>query len=181
MDLVNEIFERFERHGADAYFGEPVSQAEHALQAAFLAEQSGANDALIISALLHDVGHLLHGLPEDIAAQGVDARHEDVGAAWLSRHFDPEVTEPMHLHVAAKRYLCAVEPDYLATLSPASLDSLRLQGGPMSLSEQKQFETNTFYREAVALRKWDDMAKEVGLAVPDLEHYRARLERLCRA
>ncbi len=174
--MIDRIFQLFATRGSEAYFGEAVSQEEHALQTAFLAEQGGAEDSLIVAALLHDVGHLLHGLPENIAAQGIDSRHEEAGEAWLTQYFGPEVTEPVRLHVTAKRYLCAVEPEYLATLSPASLESLYLQGGPMSPEEVATFESNRLFREAVALRRWDDAAKEVGLEVPGLEHYRTRLE-----
>jgi predicted HD phosphohydrolase len=106
----------------------------------------------------------------------VDARHEKVGKAWLSRSFGPEVAEPVGLHVPAKRYLCAVDPAYPEQLSPASVQSLALQGGPMSEEEVLEFEQHPYYREAVRLRRWDDMAKIPGLEVPGLDHYRARLE-----
>jgi phosphonate degradation associated HDIG domain protein len=178
MGPVDEIFELFERHGQEAYLGEAVSQQEHALQAAHLAEQEGAPDALIVAALLHDVGHLLHGLPEDVAMRGIDGRHEAVGEAWLARRFGPEVTEPVRLHVAAKRYLCAVDPTYRRRLSPASVQSLTLQGAPMSDAEVHAFEEHPYPRAAVRLRGWDDEAKVPGLEVPGLEHYRARLDTL---
>src|SRR5215472_16930409 len=109
MSPVDEIFELFSTRGSAAYFGEPVSQREHALQAAHLAETEGAVDSLVVAALLHDIGHLLHDLPEDIADQGADAHHEDVGHDWLARYFGPEITEPVRLHVEAKRYLCQVD------------------------------------------------------------------------
>jgi gamma-butyrobetaine dioxygenase len=99
----------------------------------------------------------------------------------LARWFGPEVTEPVRLHVAAKRYLCAVEPGYLAALSPASVHSLGLQGGPMTDAEARAFESNPYYRDAVRLRRWDDEAKVVGLAVPGIEHYRDRLEAAARS
>src|ERR1700730_17622118 len=124
MSTVDRIFELFERRGDEAYFGEPVSQSEHALQAASQAEKEGAPDSLVVAALLHDIGHLVHGLSEGIADRGVDGRPEAVGGAWLSRHFGPEVAAPCRLHVAAKRYLCAVEPEYGRQLSPASVQSL---------------------------------------------------------
>jgi phosphonate degradation associated HDIG domain protein len=181
MEIVAEIFRVFERHGADAYFGEPVSQQEHALQAAHLAEQEHAADALVVAALLHDIGHLVHGAGEDIADQGVDARHEAAGEAWLSRWYGPEVTEPVRLHVAAKRYLCAVDPAYLPKLSSASIQSLALQGGPFNKEEIAEFEANPHYAAAVSLRRWDDEAKIVDLDVPGLEHYRARLAAKARA
>jgi predicted HD phosphohydrolase len=126
---------------------------------------------------LHDVGHLLDGQDEDLAARGLDGHHEEASCAWLAAHFSPTVTEPIRLHVAAKRYLCAVEPGYLAGLSPASCLSLALQGGPMTTEEIANFESSPFYRDAVRLRHWDDTAKIPGLKVPGLEHYRERLEK----
>jgi phosphonate degradation associated HDIG domain protein len=171
MNVSNEIFELFQTRGQEAYFGEGVSQREHALQAAWLAETSNARPALVVAALLHDIGHLIHGLPEDIADQGVDGYHEAAGARWLSTHFGPEVTEPIRLHVDAKRYLCATDPAYLATLSPTSVQSLALQGGPMSEVEARAWEANPFFAQAVSLRRWDDTAKVPGLSVPDIKHY----------
>ena len=117
-------------HGDQLYIGEPVSMTEHMLQAAQAAELDGASPTLVAAALLHDFGHLIHDLPEDSAEHGIDTRHKDVGADYLARHFVPAVVEPTRLHVAAKRYLCAVDPAYLANLSPASILSLKLQGGP---------------------------------------------------
>jgi gamma-butyrobetaine dioxygenase len=174
--IVEDIFEAFEARGTDAYFGEAVTQTEHALQAAYLAERAGAPEPLVAAALLHDVGHLVHGLSEDIADAGVDARHEDEGEAWLAAHFAPDVTEPVRLHVAAKRYLAATDPGYAAVLSPASKQSLVLQGGPFTAAECAEFERNRFFADACRLRRWDDEAKIPELAVPDLEHYRSLLE-----
>jgi gamma-butyrobetaine dioxygenase len=174
--IVEEIFEAFDKRGTGAYFGEEVTQSEHALQAAHLAESAGAPEALIAAALLHDVGHLIHGLHERIADEGVDARHEEVGGAWLAERFAPDVTEPVRLHVAAKRYLSATDSAYAALLSPASQQSLALQGGPFSAEECAEFERNRYFAEACRLRRWDDEAKIPGLDVPDLEHYRLLLE-----
>ena len=176
MNVVDGLIALFREKGNGAYFGEAVTETEHALQCAHLAEQSGAAAELIAAALLHDVGHLLHGLPEDIADRGQDGRHEDAGAAWLQRSFGPPVVYPVRLHVAAKRYLCAVEPDYRAGLSEASQRSLRLQGGPMSPEEVCRFEHEPWFRSAVAVRRWDDGAKVPGLVVPGLDHYRPCLE-----
>jgi predicted HD phosphohydrolase len=138
-------------------------------------------DALVVAALLHDVGHLLDGQDEDLADRGVDGRHEEAGCAWLSRHFGPEVTEPIRLHVAAKRYLCAVDRSYLSGLSRASRLSLELQGGPMTSAEVAAFEGHPFFRDAVRLRRWDDTAKVPGLAVPGPSHYQARLQAAARS
>jgi phosphonate degradation associated HDIG domain protein len=180
MPIVEDILELFAARGASAYHGEAVSQEEHALQAADLADREGAPDALVVAALLHDVGHLLDGQDEDLADRGVDGRHEVAASAWLSRHFGSEVTEPIRLHVAAKRYLCAVDPSYLEGLSPASRLSLKLQGGPMDAGEVAAFEANAFAGDAVRLRHWDDLAKVPGLAVPGPSHYRGRLEAVAR-
>ena len=124
MTVSDEVVDLFQRCGREAYFGESVSILEHSLQAAWFARESGAQPHLVVAALLHDVGHLLHGLPEDIAQHAIDGRHEVVGEAWLRSRFGPEVSEPVRLHVDAKRYLCSVEPAYLAELSPSSLQSL---------------------------------------------------------
>ena len=180
MDVVDIVLRLFAVGGEQAYFGEAVSQTAHALQSAHLAERAGADDALVVAALLHDVGHLLHGLPEDVAERGIDGRHEEGGADWLARHFGPAVSEPVRLHVAAKRYLCAVEPSYLAGLSPASRRSLELQGGPFDAEAVRSFVAGPFFRDAVRLRRWDDEAKVPGLEVPGLDHYRGRLARAAR-
>jgi gamma-butyrobetaine dioxygenase len=178
VSIVEDIFELFARRGGEAYFGEPVSQLEHALQTAQQAEEAGAPDTLIAAALLHDIGHLLHQLPEDIADRGVDGWHERVGAVWLARHFPEPVTEPIRLHVAAKRYLCAVDDEYRRQLSAASIQSLALQGGPMGEDEARAFEATLYAREAVRLRRWDDQAKATGRKTPDLTRYQSLLERL---
>jgi [1-hydroxy-2-(trimethylamino)ethyl]phosphonate dioxygenase len=175
MNIVDEIERLFAEGGAAAYFGEPVSQTEHALQTAYLAQQTGAADSLVVAALLHDIGHLLHGLDEKIANRGLDGRHEGAGAVWLSRYFEPDVTDPIRLHVDAKRYLCAVDHSYRDQLSPASLQSLRLQGGPFTSNEVEAFEQERYFREAVALRRWDDAAKIPGLEVPAMGTYRERV------
>ena len=173
---VDEVFGLFASGGSEAYFGEPVTQLEHALQAAWYVEQHGGDKTLVVAALLHDVGHLLHHEGEDIADRGVDTRHEEMGAEALAGHLPAAVLDPIHLHVAAKRYLCRVDRAYLDRLSPASVQSLALQGGPFSEDEAREFERNRYHREAVQLRRWDDDAKIPDLAVPDLEHYRPALE-----
>ena|SRR5262245_9505675 len=180
MNVIDRLIALFRDRGTGAYFGESVTETEHALQCAYLAEQSGAGRELIAAALLHDVGHLLHGFGEDVAGRGFDAHHEEVGAEWLRRHFRPVVVDPVRLHVDAKRYLCAVEPEYADGLSPASRTSLRLQGGPMAEVEVRGFESEPHFRAAIAVRRWDDAAKVPGLPVPDLEHYRAVLETVMR-
>ncbi len=131
MDVMNKIRAAFARRGGEGY-GEGVSQLEHAVQCAAFAQRDGASPTLVAAAYLHDIGHLLHDLPQDIADSGVDTQHEATGSAWLSQYFGPELTEPVRMHVAAKRYLAATEPGYFDLLSDASKLSLTLQGGPMS-------------------------------------------------
>jgi [1-hydroxy-2-(trimethylamino)ethyl]phosphonate dioxygenase len=176
MMNVDTILEMFAVAGNAAYFGEDVSQTEHALQAAHLAVGANADDELIVAALLHDIGHLLCGLPENAAKHGIDDAHEEIGAAWLEGHFVPAVTAPVRLHVAAKRYLCAVDSRYQAALSTASQLSLQLQGGPMAPHLVREFEQGPHFAAAVALRRWDDAAKVAGLAVPGLNRYRGSLQ-----
>jgi phosphonate degradation associated HDIG domain protein len=179
-DWTDRLLDLLRDGGGAAYFGEPVTQLEHALQTAALADRCGAPDALVVAALLHDVGHLLHGRGEHVAEVGIDAEHEAVGHRWLSTHFGPAVTEPVRLHVAAKRCLCATDPVYAAALSTASKASLALQGGPMSAGEVEAFLARAWSAEAIALRRWDDAAKVPGLAVPGLGHYAPRIEAVRR-
>ena len=164
MSVVDRMLRLLAEKGHGAYFGEAVTETEHALQSAHLAETSGAANELIAAALLHDIGHLLHGLGEDIAERGIDGGHEEGGAAWLASYFGPVVIDPVRLHVAAKRYLCAVDLEYRLALSAASQRSLDLQGGPFSVEEARRFECEPFWEAAVALRRWDDAAKEPGLS-----------------
>lgn len=174
--IVDQIMKLFAAGGTERYGGEAVNQTQHALQAALAAEQAHAPPEQVVAALLHDIGHLLHNLPDDCADQGIDDRHEELGYRFLRTHFVPAVAEAVRLHVPAKRYLTAVEPGYRESLSPASVQSLALQGGPMSPAEQAEFEANAHYRDALALRRRDDVAKIAGLETPDLEHYRPYLE-----
>ena len=167
----------FETQGAEQYFGEPVSQLEHALQTAHRAALNHATDALVVAALLHDIGHLLSGEAESSRELGVDAWHEHAGFTFLSRHFGPDVAEPVRLHVAAKRYLCAVDDRYVRQLSPASTQSLALQGGPMSDEEAAAFAAEPYLLDAIVLRRWDDAAKIPGLDVPPLASYLPHIER----
>jgi len=176
MNVADEIFAVFRKRGAGAYFGEPVSMTEHALQAAYFARAAGAPPPLVIAALLHDIGHLVVPVPDDLAEWTDDARHEEVGSAWLASRFSPGIAEPVRLHVPAKRYLCATDPRYSSKLSAASVVTLRLQGGPMSAAEIAKFEIEPYAREAVRVRQWDDQGKMAGLETPDLEDYRAWME-----
>ena len=176
MNPVDEIFELFEQRGGADYGGERVSQLEHALQCAALAEEAGADAALISAALLHDIGHLVHELGREPATRRIDDRHELRGCEWLSRRFGEDVTEPVRQHVNAKRYLTATDPGYFATLSPSSMRSLALQGGPFSAELAAGFFSLPHAPAAVRLRRWDEGAKIPGKPTPGLEHFRPYLE-----
>lgn len=178
---VDEVLALFEAWGTQTY-DEAVSQLDHALQTAALARADGADDALVAAALLHDVGHLLE-LRAGGVADGqteVDLGHEGRGARWLAAVFPPPVTGPIALHVAAKRYRCAVDPAYHDGLSDGSRRSLVRQGGPMSPEEADRFAAHPAADDAVALRGWDDGGKVHDLDVPDLASYRDLLARLAR-
>ena len=158
---------------------EEVTQLEHALQCAALAEEANAGHTLITSALLHDIGHLL--LDEEDDQQGVTGRdfcHEEMGADFLAMFFPAAVTDPIRLHVPAKRYLCTANSSYCDTLSEASRQSLTVQGGKMSQQEKSRFETHPGLNDALKLRTWDDQAKTPGHRTPPLQHY-TNIVRLC--
>jgi phosphonate degradation associated HDIG domain protein len=180
LSLGLELQALYDRRGAGAYFGEAVTMSEHGLQAAHFAQAAMASEALVLAALLHDIGHLLIVVPDDIADWHHDAHHERIGARWLSRRFGPEVSEPVRLHVPAKRYLCATDPAYFARLSPASVRTLELQGGLMGTAEVTAFESEPYWREAVQVRQWDDAGKVTGLRTPAFSQYVALIERLAR-
>jgi len=175
---ADEILAIYADQGSGAYLGEPVSVNEHALQSAYFAAAAGASGALVLAALLHDIGHLIVPAPDDIGEWKSDAQHEISGSRWLSRRFGPEVYEPVRLHVPAKRYLCATESSYANALSPASVITLKLQGGPMLLAETAAFEAEPFWREALLVRRCDDQGKVQGLRTPDFSHYRSLIEQL---
>ena len=171
--IVDDIIELFATKGREPY-GEDVSVAEHGLQCAALADREGADEALVVAALLHDVGHLIED-PDD--RFGVH-RHDVGGAAFLARHFQEAVVAPVRLHVAAKRYRVAADPGYAARLSAASTHTLAHQGGPMSPDEVVAFEAEPHREAALRLREWDDSGKIEGLTVAPVEAYRDRMRRL---
>jgi [1-hydroxy-2-(trimethylamino)ethyl]phosphonate dioxygenase len=173
---VEEIQWLFETRGPRLYLGEPITELEHALQCALMAESAGEAPAVITAALLHDVGHLIDARAEALLAANVDARHEETGAAFLSSRFGPAVSEPVRLHVAAKAYLCRAEPAYWDQLSPASQRSLQMQGGIMTQGDAAAFIDKPYARDAVKVRRWDDLAKEVGRRTPSLAHFLAVAE-----
>jgi [1-hydroxy-2-(trimethylamino)ethyl]phosphonate dioxygenase len=172
------LFAIYAQRGSVSYFGEAVSMSEHSLQAGHFAQARNAPDALVVAALLHDIGHLIETVPDDIADWKTDAHHEIAGSRWLTAHFGSEVCEPVRLHVPAKRYLCATDPAYFGQLSAASVLTLNLQGGPMSPAEARAFEAEPYWREAIVVRQCDDQGKIAGLRTPDFSHYRNLIEHL---
>jgi gamma-butyrobetaine dioxygenase len=171
LDLIADVFASA---GSAEYLGEPVSVRAHLLQSGALAESAGAPGALVAAALLHDAGHLMSEEGDELG----DVRHGAVGAAWLSAWFPPAVTEPVRLHVAAKRYLCGTDPAYFGLLSQASVRTLELQGGPMTADEALEFAARPHAADAVAVRRWDDQAKDPASEPPGFEHFRPLLESL---
>jgi len=179
MADLDQIIDLLRHRGHSQYGGEAVTQVEHALQAAALAEEERASAELIVAALLHDVGHLLHELPNDAPDAGIDDHHENSAGNYLRSLFPETVTEPIRLHVAAKRYLCAIDAGYRGTLSQPSLVSLGLQGGEMTPAEVTEFRKNSYASDAVRLRRWDDAAKVPNHPTPSLSHFAAYARQVC--
>lgn len=176
--LREEIAAIYEGRATRGYGLTLVHQLGHALQSAHAAERAGEGPAMILAALLHDVGHMVHDLGENPADHGVDDRHEEIGALWLSDRLPPSVAEPVRLHVAAKRYLVGTEPGYADLLGKDSVRSLELQGGPMARDEAAAFIKRPWAEEAVRLRRYDELAKDPKAVTPGLDHFLAYLARL---
>jgi len=166
-----DIERLFAEHGHIEYSGEGVSQLEHALQAAELAEKDGAGQELVTATFLHDLGHLLNLQGETPSARGIDDQHQYFSIPFLRPLFPPAVIEPIRLHVDAKRALCELEPEYYEDLSEDSKRSLTLQGGIFTRQECEAFMAKPFAREAIRVRRWDDAAKVAGAATPPLSHF----------
>ena len=178
---LKQLLNLYRHRGQAQYGGEAVSQLEHALQCATLAQDHDSSPELIAACLLHDLGHLVHHLGDDPALLGIDDRHEYRAVPLLETLFPETVTHPIRLHVAAKRYLCAVDDNYWASLSPASKLSLKLQGGIFSKPMADAFIQQPHADNAVKLRRWDDLAKIETLKTPDLEYFQPILETACQA
>lgn len=176
---LDDILAMYRTHGHRQY-GEDVTELQHALQCATLAKEAGEPPAIIAAALLHDYGHLCHQLGEDVAGRGVDARHEHLGFNKLRGLFCDEIAGACRLHVTAKRYLCWLEPQYLADLSAASRQSLVLQGGPMTDVEAREFEREPHFDIAVRVRRYDDMGKIKDMPTPGLDDFVPLLETFLR-
>lgn len=176
--IVDFLVSIFERRGGEEYLGEPVTMAEHMLQGATLAEKANAPDELIAAALLHDIGHYTSEFGTFTMEDTEDRHHDDAGAEVLAPFFPPVITECVRLHVAAKRYLCATNSAYFNRLSPASVHSLNLQGGPMNEAEIFEFESNPFHKEAVMVRHWDEGGKDPDMKTKTIRDYAPLLQRI---
>ena len=170
---LHDIEKLFRDHGGIEYSGEGVTQLEHALQAAQLAESGGASDALVTAAFLHDLGHLLNLQGDTPTARGVDDQHQYFAIPFIRPLFPPAVVEAIRLHVDAKRALCALEPEYYANLSEDSKRSLTLQGGIFGRQDLEAFLAKPFAEDAMRVRRWDDAAKVAGATTPPIGHYLA--------
>lgn len=177
-NIVAFLADIFERRGGEEYLGEPVTMAEHMLQGATLAQQDGKSDLIIVSTLLHDIGHFTSEFGMFRMDDTEDRHHEDAGAVILQEFFPTLVTDCVRFHVAAKRYLCATDPSYFDNLSEASVHSLNLQGGPMSKAEVRTFEENPNLKEIVAVRYLDDAGKHPNMKTPPFSHFAPMVQRI---
>lgn len=177
-NIVAFLEDIFERRGGEEYLGEPVTMAEHMLQGATIAEQNGQPEIIIVSALLHDVGHFTSEFGMFSMDDTEDRFHEDAGAEILQNFFPTLVTDCVRYHVAAKRYLCATRPTYFDRLSEASVHSLNLQGGPMNDTEVEEFERNPNLKEIIAVRFLDEAGKHADMQTPSFSHFAPMVQRI---
>jgi phosphonate degradation associated HDIG domain protein len=169
--LAAELAAIYDSGGRERYGLEEISQLQHALQSAARAEAEGEAPEMIVAALLHDIGHMIAGLGDNPADAGIDNAHQRVGANWLRARLGARIAEPVRLHVDAKRYLCAVDPAYQATLAPDSVLSLKLQGGPLTKAGIETFLAEPFAQDAIKLRRLDDLAKDPDAQTPDFAYF----------
>jgi len=177
-NIVDFIGSIFERRGGEEYLGEPVTMGQHMLQGATMAEQSKEPDDIIIGALLHDIGHFTSELGTFSMEDKEDRYHEDAGAVLLEHFFPKVITDCCRYHVAAKRYLCATNPEYFQKLSAASIHSLNLQGGPMSETEIKEFERNPNLKKILTVRLYDDAGKIPDMDTPSFWHFAPLVQKM---
>ena len=177
-NIVDFIGSIFEKRGGEEYLGEPVTMGQHMLQGATMAEQSRETDEIIIGTLLHDIGHFTSEFGTFSMEDTEDRYHEDAGAAVLEEFFPKVITDCCRHHVAAKRYLCATDPEYFQKLSTASIHSLNLQGGPMSEAELKDFEKNPNLKKILKVRLYDDAGKIPDMITPSFWHFAPLVQKM---
>ena len=178
QSIVSFIADIFHRRGAEAYLGEAVTMSQHMLQAARLAEQAGADDALVAATLLHDIGHFVGEFPEALIERSINNYHDEAGASVLQPFFPEIVVQCVRQHVRAKRYLCATDKSYYDHLSAASVHTLDLQGGPMREAEVAAFRGICHLDAVIRVRWWDEAGKVAGAPTAPFEHYRPLLQRM---
>ncbi|MEM7067843.1 MAG: HD domain-containing protein [Pseudomonadota bacterium] len=177
-NIVEFIGDIFDRCGHEEYLGEPVTMAEHMLQGATIAEQNGQDEEIIVGALLHDIGHFTSEFGTFSMEDTEDRFHEEAGAMVLEQFFPSIITDCVRYHVAAKRYLCATKPEYFNRLSPASVHSLNLQGGPMNEQEVAEFEKNPNLKKIIQVRYLDEAGKRADMDTPDYWHFAPMVQRI---
>jgi predicted HD phosphohydrolase len=177
-NIVDFIGSIFEKRGDEEYLGEPVTMGQHMLQGATMAEKSREPDEIIIGTLLHDIGHFTSEFGTFSMEDTEDRYHEDAGAAVLEQFFPKIITDCCRHHVAAKRYLCATNPEYFQKLSTASIHSLNLQGGPMSEAELKDFEKNPNLKKILKVRLYDDAGKIPDMITPSFWHFAPLVQKM---
>jgi phosphonate degradation associated HDIG domain protein len=168
---IRDVEALFREHGHIEYDGEGVTQLQHALQAAHLAEQEGASPELVTATFLHDLGHLLNRQGATPTARGIDDQHQYFAIPFLRPLFPPAVIDPIRFHVDAKRALCATDAGYHDALSGDSRRSLALQGGTFTAAQVQDFLSRPHAADAMRLRRWDDRAKVPGAATPPLSRF----------
>ena len=169
-EIIEKIIKKYQTN-KDFYLGEKVTIAEHMIQTAMLAEKNNSPQSLICACLLHDIGHFIIQDPDQLVSKSVDGKHEDIAFNFLKNYFKPEVTEPIKLHVNAKRYLCR-EKSYYNLLSKASKVSLELQGGKMNNDEAQKFILLKHHKDAITLRKYDDEGKIPNMKIKNINDYK---------
>ena len=169
-EIIEKIIKKY-RTNKNFYLGEKVTIAEHMIQTAMLAEKNNSPQSLICACLLHDIGHFIIQDPDQLVSKSVDGKHEDIAFNFLKNYFKPEVTEPIKLHVSAKRYLCR-EKSYYNLLSKASKVSLELQGGKMNNDEAQKFILLKHHKDAITLRKYDDEGKIPNMKIKNINDYK---------
>jgi len=180
-NIVAFLADVFDRRGGEEYLGEPVTMAQHMLQGATLAERAGQPEEIVVAALLHDIGHFTSEFGTFNMDDTKDRYHEDAGAELLERFFPQVITDCVKYHVAAKRYLCATKPEYFRRLSPASVHSLSLQGGPMSAEEAAEFGKNPNLEAIIQVRYLDEAGKRADMVTPDFAHFAPMVQRMVDA
>ena len=177
-NIVKFLGSIFDRRGGEEYLGEPVTMGQHMLQGATIAEQNDQPEEIIVAALLHDIGHFTSEFGTYSPDDTEDRHHEEAGGEVLERFFPSVITDSVRYHVAAKRYLCATRPEYFRRLSKASVHTLSLQGGPMSVDEVADFERNPNLKAIVAVRYLDDAGKRPDMETPDFWHFAPMVQRM---